>query len=53
LINRKTHHAVEADTGKDKGDDAEDREEHSDHPVTGEDVIVKLRGRPREIRREI
>ena len=51
LIDRKTHHAVEADAGKNERDDSEDGEERRDHAVAGENLVVKLRGRSGEIRR--
>ncbi len=53
LIDRKTHHAVEADTGKNEGDDSEDGEERRDHAIAGENLVVKLRRRSGEIGREI
>ena len=53
LVDRKTHHAVEADTGKNERDDSEDGEERRDHAVAGENLVVKLRGRSGEIGRQI
>ncbi len=53
LVNRKTHHTVEADRRQNKCDGAEDDEERRDNAVRSENFIVEPRRRAREINWEI
>src|SRR5581483_7497852 len=53
LIDGEAHHAIQADPRKNKSDHAKDGEEGGDHAVSGEDIVVELRGSAREVCRQI